>query len=358
MLKERSASAFQSAIRWVRAFFSQGPSRKVLRRRLIVFSILPAVVLVAIGVKLVTMVIYGHSARTHYLSYDSYGLADDVRKLKSLNVIDSYKPYFADGDRYVLEGKLADAESEFKKSLSLVSPEDSCPVRINLEVVLEALGDLKNADQHRDEAKPFWTEALKVTQEAPAGCFDTTTEPDEERRTHLNETEQRLEDKLKDPPPSEGGGGGGGGGQGQGDQGQGGQGGGGGGQGGQGGDQGGQGGQGGGGQGQPDQGQGGQNQPGQNQPGRNQPGQNQPGQNQPGQNQPGQPGSDQGGAGQNGQGSGGAQDQSTRDTVGADRIATESNGVATHQLNPGQGDPGDVLKRLLEDSNASGTDRE
>ncbi|BBX27722.1 hypothetical protein GCM10009632_02630 [Mycolicibacterium alvei] len=222
----------------------------------------------------------------------------------------------ADDDRYVLEGKLADAESEFKKSLSLVSQERSCPVRINLEVVLEALGDLKNADQLRHQAKPLWIEALKVTQEAPGGCFDTTTEPDEERRKHLNETEQRLQDKLKDPPPSEGGGGGGGGGGDRSDEGQ--------------GEQGGQGGQG----SQDQSSQGGQG----------------------GQNQSGQGG--QGSAGQSGQGSGGGEGQPTPDTVGADRIATESGGAATHELNPGQGDPGDVLKRLLEDSNASGTDRE
>ncbi|WP_208301523.1 hypothetical protein [Mycobacterium sp. DL440] len=341
---------FQSAIRSVGAYYSQGPSRKVLRRRMIVFSILPAVVLVAVGVKLVTMVVIGGSAKSHYLDYNSYGLADDVRNLKLLNVIDSYKPYFADGDRYVLEGKLADAESEFKKSLSLVSQQESCPVRVNLEVVLEALGDLKNADKHRDEAKPFWTEALKVTQEAPDGCFDTKTEPDEERRKHLNETEQRLQDKLKDPPPSEGGGGGD-----QGGGGQGGQGGGGGDQGGQGqgGDQGGQGGD----QGQGGEGQG-QGQQGQGEQGQGQQGQGEPGQGQQGQGEPGQGQQGQGEPGQSGQGSGGAPDESTPDTVGADRIATESGGAATHQLNPGQGDPGDVLKRLLEDSNASGTDRE
>lgn len=356
-IKERGVAAFRLAIAAVRAFFSQGPSRKVLRRRLILFSILPAVLLVAIAVKLATMVLDGDSARSHYLAYDSYGLADDVRRLKSLNVIDSYKPYFADGDRLVLEGKLAEASSEFKTSLSLVSQEQSCPVRINLEVVLETLGDLKNADSHRDEAKSFWTEALKVTQEAPGGCFDTTTEPDEERRTHLNETEQRLEDKLKDPEPQEGGGGGGGqGGGGQGDgQGGGGQGGGGD-QGGQGQGQGGQG-QGGQGQGdqgqnqgQPDQGQGNQGQPNQGQGNQGQPNQ---GQGEQGQGNQGQP--DQG---QAGQAPGEPQDQATPDTVGADRIATESDGVATHQLNPSQGDPDDVLKRLLEDSNASGTDRE
>lgn len=324
-LKERGAAAFRWVITMVRAFFSQGPSRKVLRRRLIVFSVLPAVILVAIAVKLMAMVVYGNSARSHYLDYDSYSLSDDVRKLKSLNVIDSYKPYFADGDRYVLEGKLAEAESEFKTSLSLVSQERSCPVRINLEVVLEALGDLKNADENRDQAKLLWTEALKVTREAPGGCFDTTTEPDEERRTHLNETEQRLEDKLKDPPESEGDDGGGGGG---------------------GGDQGGQDQSG---QGKPDQSKQDQGQQGQGEQGQGQQGKQ-------GQGEQGQGGQDS--AGQNGQGPGDTEGDPTRDTVGADRIATESSGAATHELKPGEGDPGDVLKRLLEDSNASGTDRE
>lgn len=356
MSSGRGIPAFRLVLNRIGAYFSQGPSRKVLRRRLIVFSILPAVLLVAIAVKLITMVGYGNSARSDYLAYDSYGLADDVRTLKSLNVIDSYKPYFAEGDRYVLEGKLAEAESEFKKSLSLVSQARSCPVRINLEVVLETLGDLKNADKHRDEAKSLWTEALKVTQEAPGGCFDTTTEPDEERRTHLNETEQRLEDKLKDPESPDGGQGGGGGGQG----GEGGGGGQGGGDQGQGqGDQGqnnqgqGQGGQGQNsqGQGQGDQGQNGQGDQGQNGQG---PGQQGPGQQGQGEQGPGQ----QGQNGENGQGTGEAKADPTPDTVGADRIAIESDGVATHQLNPGQGDPGEVIKRVLEDTNASGSDRE
>ncbi len=352
MSSGRGIPAFRLVLNRIGAYFSQGPSRKVLRRRLIVFSILPAVLLVAIAVKLITMVGYGNSARSDYLAYDSYGLADDVRTLKSLNVIDSYKPYFAEGDRYVLEGKLAEAESEFKKSLSLVSQARSCPVRINLEVVLETLGDLKNADKHRDEAKSLWTEALKVTQEAPGGCFDTTTEPDEERRTHVNETEQRLEDKLKDPESPDGGQGGGGGGQGgegggggQGDQGQNNQGQG---QGGEGQNGQGQNSQG---QGQGDQGQNGQGDQGQNGQG---PGQQGPGQQGQGEQGPGQ----QGQNGENGQGTGEAKADPTPDTVGADRIAIESDGVATHQLNPGQGDPGEVIKRVLEDTNASGSDRE
>lgn len=344
----RGIPAFRLVLNTIGAYFSHGPSRKVLRRRLIVFSILPAVLLVGIAVKLITMVVYGSSARSDYLAYNSYGLADDVRTLKSLNVIDSYKPYFADGDRYVLEGKLAEAESEFKKSLSLVSQARSCPVRINLEVVLETLGDLKNADKHRDEAKSLWTEALKVTQEAPGGCFDTTTEPDEERRKHLNETEQRLQDKLKDPESPDGGQGGGGQGQGQGDQGQNDQ--------GQGQGQGegqGQGGQGQNGQGDDGQGQGegGPGQSGQGHPGQNSQGQGEQGQGEPGENGQGQDG-------ESGQGSGESKADPTPDTVGADRVATESDGVATHQLNPGQGDPGDVIQRVLEDTNASGSDRE
>jgi len=340
MMRVDPGAWWQAVVAAVRRFFSQGPSRKVLRRRLILFSILPVLLVLAVAVKLLTMVTYGNYARSDFHRYDAYGLAEDVRALKSFNVIDSYKPYFAEGDRYVLEGKLAEARGEFAASLSLVDPEDSCPVRINLEVVLEALGDLKNSEKRRDQAKPLWQDALKAVQEAPSGCFDTKTEPDEVRRKHLNETEQRLQDKLKDPenpPPGDGGSGGGpGGGSG-----------GGGGSGDGGGQDSGQGqGQG---QGRGSGGQGGSGQPDQGNAGPGDTGQS-------GAGQQGQ--QEQAPAGQDGQAPGGEPGQPVHDNVGADRIATEGGGVATHQLNPGQGDPSDVLKRLLEDSSATGTDRE
>jgi hypothetical protein len=331
-------TVWRAVVEAVSRYFSSGPHRKMLRRRLLVFSLLPALLVLGIAAKLVTMVAYGESARSDFLRYDSYGLGRDVRKLKSFNVIDSYKAYFAEGDRYLLEGKLADAESEFKEALARVDQDESCPVRINLAVVLEALGDLKNADKHRDLAKPLWEEALKVVKEAPAGCFDTTTEPNEEQRKHRNDTEKRLQDKLKDQPPSNG--------QGQGQSGN---------------------GQSGGGQsgqdGQPPPGQSGQD----GQPPPQPPGQSgQDGQPQPQQQSPGQSGQDgqsqpqpqsPGQSGQDGQAPAGPAEQAPN-TVGADRIETDSGGVTTRQLDPRQGDPGDVLKRLLEDSNASGTDRE
>ncbi|RIT42079.1 hypothetical protein [Mycobacteroides abscessus] len=308
----------------VQRFFSEGPSRKVLRRRLVALSVLPALLLLGFAVKLIVMVSTGYAAQSHYLAYDSYSLRDDVRILKSWNIIDSYKAYFTEGDRYVLEGRLAEAETEFKESLKRVDPPESCPVRINLEVVLETRGDLKSADRKREDAKKFWEEALAVTREAPAGCFNTTSEPDEAVRKHLNETEQRLLDKLKDPPatsaspspttspsppPSEGGSGGGNGGDGQG------------------------GGSGGGGQG------------GGNDPNDGQRGGDQNGQPNPLPGEPTQEGSSPG------------QPTQAPAPVGPDRIPT-SGANGANELHPDQGDPADVLKRSLENSTASGTDTE
>ncbi|SLF39531.1 Uncharacterised protein [Mycobacteroides abscessus subsp. abscessus] len=311
----------------VQRFFSEGPSRKVLRRRLVALSVLPALLLLGFAVKLIVMVSTGYAAQSNYLAYDSYSLRDDVRILKSWNIINSYKAYFTEGDRYVLEGRLAEAETEFKESLKRVDPPESCPVRINLEVVLETRGDLKSADHKRDDAKKFWEEALAVTREAPAGCFNTTSEPDEAVRKHLNETEQRLLDKLKDPPatsaspspttspsppPPEGGGGGGGGGNGGDGQG-----------GGNGGD-----GQGGG---------------------------NDHNDGQRGGDQNGQPNSLPGEPTQEGPSPG--QPTQAPTPVGPDRIPT-SGANGANELHPDQGDPADVLKRSLENSTASGTDTE
>ncbi|AMU24678.1 Uncharacterised protein [Mycobacteroides abscessus] len=308
----------------VQRFFSEGPSRKVLRRRLVALSVLPALLLLGFAMKLIVMVSTGYAAQSHYLAYDSYSLRDDVRILKSWNIVDSYKAYFTEGDRYVLEGRLAEAETEFKESLKRVDPPESCPVRINLEVVLETRGDLKSADHKREDATKFWEEALAVTREAPAGCFNTTSEPDEAVRKHLNETEQRLLDKLKDPPatsaspspttspsppPSEGGGGGdGGGGQGGGND--------------------------------PNDGQGGGNDPTDGQRGGDQNGQPNP--------LPGEPTQE---------GSSPGQPTQAPTPVGPDRIPT-SGANGANELHPDQGDPADVLKRSLENSTASGTDTE
>jgi len=299
-------------------FFNTGPRRKALRRRLVALSVVPALLLVALGVKLIVMVSTGYAAQAHYLGYDSYSLRDDVRILKSWNIIDSYRAYFTEGDRYVLEGKLAEAEAEFKESLARVDPGRSCPVRINLEVVLETRGDVKSADRKRNEAKSFWQEALTVTREAPAGCFDTDNEPDEEVRKHLNGTQQRLLDKLTDPPapstspsqpspspspsPSDGNGQGGGGNQGGGDQG------------------------------------GGGNQQG-------------------GADQNGQPDQEPGGQSHEGQDNGPGQPTQAPTPIGPDRIPA-SGGSGGNELHLDQGDPSDVLKRSLENSTASGTDTE
>lgn len=313
------AAAWQSVAAAVGRYFSAGPRRKVLRRRLLLISVLPALLIVGIAVKLVTMVAYGQSARSDFVAYDSYGMARDVRKLKSFNMIDSYKAYFADGDRYLLEGKLVDAESEFKKSLALVDDDESCPVRINLAVVLEARGDVKNSEKHRDQAKPLWQEALTVVQQAPAGCFDTTTEPDEVQRKHRNETPKRLQDKLKDPDPQSS--------DGKGGQGDGG-------------------------------GQGDSNQNGESSGQGNPPPSSGNPPPSPGNPPPSSGDQNQAPGTVDGQAPAGSPTTQAPDTVGADRVATESGGVAMHELDPKQGDPADVLKRLLEDSGATGIDRE
>lgn len=48
----------------VQRFFSEGPSRKVLRRRLVALSVLPALLLLGFAVKLIVMVSTGYAAQS------------------------------------------------------------------------------------------------------------------------------------------------------------------------------------------------------------------------------------------------------------------------------------------------------
>ena len=83
------AAVWQATVAAVCRYFSSGPHRKVLRRKLLVISVFPALLVLGIALKLVTMVSYGQSARSDFVAYNSYGMAGDVRKLKSFNVIGS-----------------------------------------------------------------------------------------------------------------------------------------------------------------------------------------------------------------------------------------------------------------------------
>ncbi|BBX07505.1 hypothetical protein [Mycolicibacterium aichiense] len=177
-----------------------------LRRRLLLWSA-PVVLLAVMAViKMISVMLIGDSAATHFSRGDGAALQNDASKLEVLNVIEPAKAPFARGSAAVLEGRLADADTDFSRALA---GGQSCAARVNLELVRETQGDVAAAAGRTDAAGERYRSALRVVAEAPAGCFAGNDDPQPDRRTVRAEADARLAAKIAalqsvpPPPPPE-----------------------------------------------------------------------------------------------------------------------------------------------------------
>jgi hypothetical protein len=207
MLMKESGAAVRAAARRMLMRFRSGPARLRLRRRLYLFSAPVIVVLLMVAAKMISVVVAGNWAAADFDRHDIDALRDDISTLEIFNVIDPGKTSFASGDLMVLEGRLTDAEARFGESLSRTDPAASCPVRVNLELVQETLGDLATRGNDKAAAERWYNAAIAVVKEAPAQCFEGNDDANADRKAIRAQALPRLEEKLRNlhrppPPPS------------------------------------------------------------------------------------------------------------------------------------------------------------
>ncbi|MBI3228601.1 MAG: hypothetical protein HYZ39_26465 [Mycolicibacterium cosmeticum] len=177
-----------------------------MRRRLLLWSAPVVVLIVLLMVKAVSVVVLGNSAERHFAEGNQEGLRTDVAGLGVLNVLEPANAPFADGALAVLGGRLDAADDRFSAALDGTDAAASCPVRVNLELVRETLGDRAAGIFDPDSAARQYRSALEAVREAPSGCFAGNADPDPGRRAVLDGAAARLEDKLRvlatlPPPP-------------------------------------------------------------------------------------------------------------------------------------------------------------
>lgn len=180
------------------------PRRLRLRRRLLVISAPLVVAALLAAVKMLSVVLAGQAAESHYDERALGALRGNVATLGVVNVIEPAKAPFAAGALAVLENRLDDAAAAFTESLSHTEAARSCPVRVNLALVRERQGDISAWEGRSDAAQQRYRSAAALVANAPQGCFEHNTDPDPERRTVRADTAARLEAKmagLTAPPP-------------------------------------------------------------------------------------------------------------------------------------------------------------
>jgi hypothetical protein len=172
------------------------PARIRMRRRLVILSALPSLIALLLAVKLISVVVVGSSAQRHFDAGDASGLRDDVALLRMLNVAEPANAAFAAGGLAVLEDRLDEADRQFSTVLDRTGAAESCPVRVNLELVRERRGDIDAWEARPDEARQRYESALSLIADAPAGCFAGNPDPDPDRQAVRQDAAARVRAKL------------------------------------------------------------------------------------------------------------------------------------------------------------------
>jgi hypothetical protein len=170
----------------------------------LVFSAPVVIVALIASIKMVSVVVAGNSAASDFTRGDISALRDDVSVLGVLNVLEPEKAPYAAGSLAVLEGRLDQADERYSEVLLRIGAQQSCPVRVNLELVRETQGDLAVRDLRWAQAHEHFSSALTVVEQAGGGCFQGNTDADPQRRAIRDDAAARLAAKLSAlwvPPP-------------------------------------------------------------------------------------------------------------------------------------------------------------
>lgn len=161
------------------------------------FSAPVAILVLLAAFKMIAVGVVGDRTIADFDRHDIEALRHDLSSLGIFDVVDPAKTSFAAGDLSVLEGRLHEANDHFSESLTRTDNAQSCPVRINLLLVRESLGDLATRAGNRDEGERFYTEALALAGDATPACFAGNTDPNPDRRAIRNSAVTRLKQKLE-----------------------------------------------------------------------------------------------------------------------------------------------------------------
>ena len=171
--------------------------RRRLRVRLMLFAIPVAILALLLAAKLFTMVFVGQQTVQSYAAGDYEGSLNSAEQQKILNLVEQWKAPYNTGTSYLQLGLNDKARVELESALPLTSGADQCPVRSNLAIAIERLGDAAVAASDVEGGRALYNEALAVLAQAPAECPDSTS------AKPMEETRVRLEQKLN--PPQSGG---------------------------------------------------------------------------------------------------------------------------------------------------------
>ncbi|MEW2009461.1 hypothetical protein AB0300_08340 [Microbacterium sp. NPDC078814] len=177
--------------------------RRLIRRWVAIGTIpLTLAALLFVG-KLLSMYAFAHQAITAYVVDDFAGSESSARGQDVLNWFEPFKAPYNIGTALAGADELPASRAELERALDLATGLEVCPVRINLALVVERMGDAARAEGDGAGATALYGEALTITVETPEECHSEEAQqqsPDPERdmTDTLDSTEDRLKQKQQE----------------------------------------------------------------------------------------------------------------------------------------------------------------
>lgn len=169
------------------------------RKRLMLIGIPFAIVALLVAAKFLSMTIIANRTVSSYAEGDYETALNSAQQQKFLSVVEQWKPPYNTGTVYLQLGLNPEARAELEAALPLAKGADECPVRSNLAISIERIGDAAVEGGDAAAALTAYEQALEVLAQAPGECPQTTSaEP-------MEETKERLEAKQEETQSSDGG---------------------------------------------------------------------------------------------------------------------------------------------------------
>lgn len=166
--------------------------RRQRRRRLVLWGTPFAVILALIALKLLSMIFIANQAVGQYEAGHYEESLNTSELLTTGNVVEPWKAHYNVGTNYLQLGVLTEARLELEQALRLAAPTEACPVRANLAIAVERLGDNAQAEGDDASARDLYEQAQVILAERDPSCWQSTSHEVAE------ETQRRLDEKSPD----------------------------------------------------------------------------------------------------------------------------------------------------------------
>lgn len=174
--------------------------RREKRRKLLRYSFPACAVILLVAIKLTSFPLLSLAAHAAYKNGDNSQASFRLSPVYAVNLFESYKVFFNDGNALFKQARYDSAEKQFRQALQKAPKMRECPVRINLSLSIEAQADTLASEKYYDQAIIRYDEANAVLHDGEDSCgvqfaSRTVDASNDDGKTAIV-IEQRIRQKL------------------------------------------------------------------------------------------------------------------------------------------------------------------